>query len=1115
MKADALRVTGKRSTLLLLSIFVFLICGLPHPAGAQEVTATINGTVTDPAGAIVPNAEVVAKDIDRGTTRSAKTNELGYYHLERLPVGNYEVRVSAQGFRTAVQSPVQLQLNQVAAINVQLMVGQGSETVNVTSEAPLLQTQTAEVGTVIDGYTNVTLPLASRNYLQLTLVVPGVVTPSPSGFTTGKNAGETSRPEINGNRFTANDYLLDGMDNNQMSDNFVGISPQPDAIQEFNLITQNAPADFGNYMGGIISATIKSGTNKYHGSAFEFFRNDVLNANEWMNGLTGQPKAKLRWNQFGGSIGGPIIKNKLFFFADFQGARFDVPASDSTFSVFTAKERQGDVSELVANGKTIIDPLTGEPFPNNIIPTARLSPSAMSIINSTYYPSPINGNLTDNAVNTKRSAINTNQGDAKIDWTPDDKNHFMGRYSILDLTNPTTNSFDLRYNPYNLTWAWNFVVGYTRSFSPNLLNDARLGVNYVKIGQNHTTANFSGNAESLFGIAGLPTSFLSAMQFSGASVSGFGTKDSVNDYADTVIQYQDVVSWAHGKHNTRMGFQGWRLRMNGVFPGNGGDAGTFSFGGTYSGSAESDFLLGLPQKVNVGYPGPDWGQRGNIFAAFIQDDWRFTSKLTLNLGFRWELHTPWYEHQDKQVNFNPNTGVLELPDQNGNNRALYNSYNGIGNYQPRLGLAYQLFDKTVIRAGYSLSSYMEGTGQGLRLPQNPPASTNTLLDYSSLTYPTTTLDQGFSTAALPNQCTIQGLQDLSPLCYSGALLLVWDPNVQPAISNQWNVFVQQQLTPTTTVQVGYVGQQARHLAVAEKLSQLVLQPNGTTAPSPYFSQYPDLISPSGMGALPLATYTQANQNYNALQVSIQGRQSHGLSYLLSYTWSKCMTNAVGFFGEGGQSASQSAWWQNQYDPKAEYGECYFDVTNAFTGYVIYELPFGRGRAYGSNMNKVANAIAGGWQLNVIPTFRSGFPLSLGAQNDESNTGSWAPRPDCIAGPRILNKSVATTNALGIQWFDPTSYAEPAPGTFGNCSVSSVRGPGEANFDIGIAKKFPIRESQNLEFRAEFLNAFNHPILDAPNTGFSIGNNTVGGSSFGVINKSEGARNIQFALKYNF
>ncbi len=1106
----------KRSTVLVLSILSLAVCFWPTLGAAQEVTATINGTITDPSGRVVANAEVTATDLDRNTVWPAKTNSQGFFNLSRLPVGRYSVRVTAPGFRAAVETTPELQLNQIEAVNIQLVIGKDNETVQVTSEAPLLQTESSEVSTVIDAQANVDLPLASRNYLQLTLLAPGVVTPNPLGsnsFTSGQTTGQNARPEINGNRFTAVDYVIDGMDNNEMASNFIAYTPQPDAIQEFNLITQNAPADFGNYMGGIISVSTKSGTNKLHGSAFEFFRNDVLNANEWFRNSLGEPKAKLRWNEFGAALGGAVIKNKLFVFGDYQGERFDTPTSSSPYVVFTAKERTGDFSELLTppTGSPVIirNPITGVPYPGNII-TSGLSPAALNIVNSTSYPAPINGTLNANAVDLTRTYTNVDQGDGRVDWAVNDRNHVFGRFSKEDLVNPTTHSDQLAYNTFANASVWNTVADYTRALTNNVLNDARFGISYITV-NNGTDPNSVDVSQ--FGIAGLPTSILPAMTFSHNSFvngptghSAFGSKDSRSDQADTVIQYQDVVNWTHGKHTSRFGFQGWRLRMNGFFPGNGGIAGNFDFNGQYSGSAESDFLLGLPDTVAVGRPGPVWGQRGNIFSGFFQDDWKVTSKLTLNLGLRYENHTPWYETNDKQVNFDPITGNLELPGKNGNSRALYDSYNGLSNYQPRLGISYLLLPKTVIRAGYAMSEFMEGTGLSLRLPQNPPFSIQTQANYSGLTYPTTTLDQGFAPISTTNPCTIAGLESADPACYSGSLLLSWDSKVQPARSNQWNVTIQQQLTNYMTFQVGYVGQAARHLSVPKQLNAVSIAPDGTIGPSLFFSDNQNLLA---MGALPLATYSAANSNYNALQMSLQGRENHGLSYQLSYTWSHCLTNATGFFGESGQSSSQDAWFQNVYDPQADYGSCYFNVTNVFSGYVIYELPFGHGRAYGSSMNRIADGIAGGWRVSAIPTFRGGFPLTLGA-NNPVGTNSFGERPDCNGPPVVYGKSHPISGVGGgYQWFSPAPYSQPLAG-YGNCSIGSVYGPGERNIDIGLAKSFTVHEQQNIEFRTEFINAFNHTILNSPQTGL--------GSTLGVISgngSSEGARNIQFALKYNF
>jgi Carboxypeptidase regulatory-like domain len=1124
MRAGAPLLKWKDATVLVLSILslAVAVCFWPTRGAAQEVTATINGTITDPSGGVVANADVTATDLDRGTAWPAKTNQQGFYNLTRLPVGRYSVRVAAPGFRVAVEPSIELQLNQISAVNIQLAVGQNSETVQVSAEAPLLQTESTEVSTVIDARANVDLPLATRDYLQLTLLTPGAVTPNPAGpgsFVSGQTTGQNERPMINGNRFTTNDYLIDGMDNNQASDNFVAYTPQPDAIQEFNLIAQNAPADFGNYMGGIISVSTKAGTNGFHGSAFEFFRNDVLNANQWSNMLTTPiiPRAKLRWNEFGAAVGGPIVKNKLFFFADYQGERFDTPVSGTFFTVFSAKERTGDFSELLALPTPIVikNPNTGLPFPQNKIPQNMLSQAALNIVGSQYYPAPNNSLPNGNATDIIGTHTNADQGDGRVDWAVNDRNHVFGRFSKSQTVNPTTNSYQLAYNNYSNAGAWNTVGDYTWALTPNLLNDARFGVGYVNIDSGTYTNNVNA---SQFGIAGLPSSILPAMNFSNsAGVDGpgggtaFGNKNSLTIYGDTVIQYQDVLNWTHGKHNSRFGFQGWRLRMDGFFPGNGGVAGNFNFNGQYSGVAESDFMLGLPDQIFVGRPGPVWGQRGNIFSAFYQDDWNVTSKLVLNLGLRYEDHTPWYETQNKQVNFDPNTGNLELPGQNGNSRALYDSYNGIGNFQPRIGFSYSLFPRTVLRAGFAVSSFMEGTGQSLRLPENPPFSVQSSANYTALPLPTTTLDQGFTSISTTNPCTLSGLENASPACYSGNLLLSWDPHVQPARSSQWNFTVQHQLTNTMTFQVGYVGQTARHLAVPKDLDQLYLDPSGNVDPSLFFSQNQNLLA---MGALPLATYSAATSNYNALQASFQGRLNHGLSYQFSYTWSHCLTNATGFFGESGsnqQSASQDAWYQNVYNPNADYGSCYFNVKNNFTGYVIYELPFGHGRTYGNDVNKLVNAIAGDWRVSVIPSIRGGFPLTLG-DNDVSGTNSFGPRPNCSGPPIVYGRShpIPASQGGGYQWFSPAPYSEPASG-FGNCSVGSVYGPGLQNIDLGLAKMFPVREQQNVEFRAEFLNAFNHVILNAPQTGL--------GTTLGIIDGpnggSQGARNIQFALKYNF
>src|ERR1700761_4005812 len=477
-----------------LAVLAILLVLMAVPASSQEVTAAINGMVTDPSGGAVAGAKVTAKDLDRGTIYPTTTDSGGHYNLPRIPVGNYEVRVESTGFQAAVESPVVLVLNQVAKIDFQLKVGNVNQTVEVTAAAPVLQTETTQLGTILDARTNVTLPLATRNYNQLTLLAPGAVTTDPSEFTGAMTTFSSGRPYINGNREEANTYYLDGMNNDQVSENDVGFAPSVDAIQEFNLITQNASAEFGNFMGGIISVSLKSGTNQIHGTAFEFLRNDKLNANQWANNFSNVPRQLLRWNEFGGAVGGPIKKDKLFFFVDYQGSRYDQPATGSPFTVLTTAERTGNFASFCTEGFTngvctnpahqlynpYSSPTSGNraPFLFNQIPTSLFSPIASAILNSPLYPQPLNGNLVDNQVNYQHNVTNGDQGDIKVDWAASDKDHIFGRYSQQKTVNPVTNSQALLYDNFNNFPLYNGVLDYTRTFSPTFVNDLRGGVNY-------------------------------------------------------------------------------------------------------------------------------------------------------------------------------------------------------------------------------------------------------------------------------------------------------------------------------------------------------------------------------------------------------------------------------------------------------------------------------------------------------------------------------------------------------------------------------------------------------------------------------------------------------------
>src|SRR3984893_4879774 len=480
---------------------ILMICGT-HGALAQDVTATITGIVTDPSGGAIAGATITAKSVERGETYTTTTSDLGLYRLSQLPVGHYELRVEKDGFQSLVYPAFELQLNQVGRIDVQMSVGQINQTIEVSGAAPILKTETTQVDTIIDSATNDTLPLATRNYVELTLLSPGAIHPDPATFNNGDNVYAGARPFINGNREQSNNFLLDGADNNEVSDNLLGYTPSPDAIQEFNLISNNAPAEFGNFQGGIVSATIKSGTNSFHGDIWEFFRNDKLNANQWENKINPNspaiPVSPLRWNMFGGTLGGPVLKNKLFFFVDYQGQRFDHPPAGSFISVFTPAEQAGNFSALLTastptqlynpcqgttgqNGTACVAATTRAPFPGNIIPASMISPVAAALFASALYPKTINNNLTNNAIQLKSQAFNSDQGDAKVDYRLSSKDMISGRFTRAYQIDPSTNSQLLFANGESTAPIWSVVGDWHRSFRHNLINDARFGWNHITL----------------------------------------------------------------------------------------------------------------------------------------------------------------------------------------------------------------------------------------------------------------------------------------------------------------------------------------------------------------------------------------------------------------------------------------------------------------------------------------------------------------------------------------------------------------------------------------------------------------------------------------------------------
>jgi len=1209
----------------LVLLTVVGLAALLTPAWGQDVTASIVGTVTDQSGAPLKGATVKATDADRGTVWTAETNEAGAYSLLRLPVGNYGVKVTAPGFQTAVQPPFTLVLNQSARVDVKMKVGQVNETVEVSDQAPLLQTESTEVSTLIDAAAVTAVPLAGRNYLQLALLAPGTTTNNPRGINEPQNLDNGSRPFINGNREQANQYFLDGILNSEDKNNETSYTPNVDAVQEFNVITQNPSAEFGDFEGGVVSVSTKSGTNKFHGSVYEFFRNDALDANlpsnGWTTGVTsfenlpsqGQIvpghsadgttlKPEFRYNEFGVTFGGPIIKNKLFFFVDYQGLR-DLNSGATGAQLLTQRMRAGDFGQLCTDfgGAFVAGACTGGTGaiqvrdPNNggaIVPSNNFANTADDPISTVannlftqfgkYYPLPqIDAVGTgNNYFFSSGSKINTDQGDVRLDYKRSDKDNIFFRWSQAHLRNPTFSGCVFcgagaeqgADQPMK-----NAALSWTHAFSSTLLNEARIGFNAVQFNQALTPTSFLGNVGQQLGINNanqeLPGLLLISVSGVGNGANAtLGSQNLVQIFHTTQGQFNDNLSIVSGRHTLRTGFQFVRNRQDFQYNGNNGGLGSIPVG-TQSGSGLSDLYLGIsaPGGARDTYAQQSlFKHRGDIIAAYAQDTWRLTSDLTLTLGLRFEDHTPLFETQNREVNFGLFTGTIYTPDGKDastkfGNRALYNNYLGKGDWQPRVGFAWSpasLGGKTVIRAGYSISNFFEGGGTNEQLTMNPPLGIYAQGNVG------TTLAAGYGTL---NVCPAVDFA-----CYAGSRVRVTDQNFKPAISQQWNLTIQQRLNNSTTFQIGYVGQHGTDLLNFEDLAQRIgLNAAGTIAKpgQPIISEKagpylgggytpcdPASLSTCGAanslyqadqnGALAGANMSNSNQRYDSLQAVLEKRMGNGLQGQVAYTWSKCLSNSPGYFGTGWGSVGATSSGgqpgpQNIYDPHSDWGPCFFDQTHVLSSYVTYQLPFGKGKQFGHDLNSAMNAVLGNWEIGAILSAHSGNALTLnefggwGAFNgDPSNTNGIGPatlseRPNCNGKIGILNHRVAATSTTPgyIQWFDPSNVSHPvAPagslGVFGTCSVGNIRGPKYFDADLSLHKNFLITEGMRLEFRFEALNAFNHPVwtfsggpaggsFDPGTPVVSTPGNPTSNPNFGTITGSQSARSLQLGMKLIF
>jgi len=1137
-----------RKTLRQLTWVCALMMGASVPlAMAQNVTGSIAGTVVDSTGAVIRGAQVVAHDLDTGVDSTATTNGEGVYRIDFLPAGHYTVTVDAKGFNKETLPEFTLEAVQTPTLNVTMQVGAGTTTVNVTGAPPILDTNDPTISSTFTANTISNFPLNGLDFSAITLYQPGAV---DTAGTSGPNSIERSTyyvdtPNMNGNRAQGNNYTLDGIDINEDFNNLISYSPSPESLQEIKVLTANAPAQFGNVAGGDIVSVLKSGTNSFHGSAFGYVQDYRLNANSWQNNQSGNPISPFSESQFGGALGGPIFRNKLFFFVDYLGTRYHT-GGQGFASVYTAQERTGNFSDLLAAyGTQLYNPANGfAPYAGNILPGIVNPVAKFLFANPALYPlpnnSPTDGLIHNNYKGPTRQYKANNQGDIKIEYDPRGADKITGFYAMSTAYDGQTAVLPITFPGVNLFPTKVSGANWVHTFSAELVNSFHLGFTRTVWNEGFPqdpTGQFGTNGNSKVGIQFANQAF-NGFSFQGIKgiygggdngPSGVGTPAFDGGIIDNTYSYMDDVIWQRGRHTLTMGVEAIRYQNNYPTSNNNGYLGTL----TYSGAFTSD-----PANANSGYGGADFvldrvsgaavtlnsvnvGQRQWRIAGYAQDDFRVRPNLTFNFGVRYEWDQPWIEENDKTGNIDLNTGQViyaghipaGAPAGSGlcSNRACYDS--NFRQIMPRFGFEFSPTNRLVVRGGYGATSFYEGNSSNQRLTSITPfiqaVNVNVITPSAGDPGAPRTAEQGFAGGTV---------------AYGGTFN-VYPKNIQPAYIQEWNLTAEYAVTHTASLQAGYIGEQGQHIEDYGNVNQYRVNGDPTSAPF-YNSQYigVNAIDPTvsiGSNSL-LITESRAMMNYNALQATWRQHQVHGLEYTVNYTYGKAMTNSLGNYAL--QVNGYSGAFQNYYDSAGDYGPAGYDVTHnlSFTG--VYALPFGHGQQFLSGANRVADEAIGGWKLSAAGVAWSGFPQSVTGPGNNSNSYGNS-RPDEFRKPKIVHRSLA-------HWFgdDPSvtdfcangddgicAFGTPASNSFGGTAFGtarngSLRGPGFHNVDLSAFKDFHIYEEHTIGFRFDAFNAFNIVSYGNPDTNAS-------GGSFGAITTESNIRSqerrLQFSLHYSF
>jgi hypothetical protein len=1097
-----------------LAVILLLSAALVVPAVAQTVTGTILGLVADPSGAVVPGAAVTATNQSTGFTRTVNTDPEGNYRITFLPLGTYRVEARSAGFERMLRDAIDVQADQRVRVDFALAVGEASQTVEVKAGTPLVETSDATVGDVIDSRRIVELPLNKRNFVDLVQLTAGV-TPGRAADYGGETAIDNFRGRFvfsaNGQRTTTNNFILDGVDNNANLFNAGGvvIAPVIDSIQEFKVSTANFSPEFGRAAGAVVSVQTKSGTNQLHGAMFEFLRNSDFDANTFFNNRAGQPKPPFRQNQFGFTVGGPIRKDRTFFFGDYQGFRVR-DTKNFVSNVPTAAERLGDFS--AAGFGTMYDPataasngsggLTLQPFAGNRIPSQRFDPVAQQIV-SLYAPPNTNfGALASNFVNNPALRRTDDQFDIRIDHRINDANNIFGRYSFGDATQLFPNAMLTPQNPFgggsgkgNLSplRAQSLALNYIHTFSARFLAETRLGF---------TRTNYTGlplgNGNPLLNNINIPNqryndTIQTIPTFSVSGLTALGPQGNVPNFSvlNNYQVSQNLNYTLASGHSLKFGGDFFRRQLNNNFTGS--PTGAFSFSGTYTtvnaasaarpGNSFADLLLGLPATSNRDILLGGFGRRDVVASWYFQDDWKVSRRLTVNAGIRWDLWTPFVEVHDRQSNFGIATAKLVVAAPGGPlGRTLRNTdWNNLG---PRLGLAYDLTGngKTVLRTGYSIS-YIEDLSAGRTLmPLNPPFGFSDQTTNSQGIIPARRLRDGFNPPVIPSLTNLSGQFHIT------------DTNYRTEYSQNWSFGIQRQLTNNLAADIAYVGTKGTHLMERTDANEPIPGPGAVAARRPFYAYYPNLSTLDGL-------MSTANSSYNSLQAKLTRRFSSGLYFLAAYTFGRAIEGSEGV-GENAVTATVQTMAQNPQNRRADKALASFDMRHRVVFSYIYEFPFGKGKPW--LQTGAASRILGNWRVDGATSLLGGNPIAVQMATSNLNTGTYQ-RPN-----RLCDGNLPASQQSVYRFFDTSCFVAPPIYTYGNAGRNILIGPRMYNWDASLQRTFPISETKRFEFRGEYFNVFNTPQFYPPM-------NLVGNPDFATLTaiRSGSNRQGQLALKFIF